>query len=43
MYSYNYNPVRKVWVVWFQNGAVWEVIKTFKTERAAQTFCEKHS
>lgn len=42
-YTYNYNPVRKVWTVWSKCGNTWETIKSFKTETAAKKFCEQHN
>lgn len=37
-YEVQYNPARKIWVVWkiYTNGA--EIVKTFKTENAARKY-----
>lgn len=41
MYQINYNPARKVWMVWKITGNTAEVVKTFKTEAAAKRFAGK--
>ena len=37
-YELQYNPARKVWVVWRIAGSTAEIIKAFKTETAAKKY-----
>ena len=42
-YEVQYNPCRKVWQVWQVSAMGAEVVKVFKTEKAAQSWIKKHS
>jgi len=37
-YEMQYNPARKVWVIWKINAYGAEVVKTFKTKTAAKKY-----
>jgi len=40
-YEVQYNPARKVWMIWKVCGYNAEVVKTFKTETSARKWVEK--
>lgn len=43
MYEVDFNISRGVWQVWKLVGAgAWEVVKSFKTQAAAERWIEKH-
>lgn len=42
-YEMNYNPARKIWVIWEICGCNAQVVKTFKTQAGATSWLAKHS